>query len=136
MIVFRRAVKFEEIDAARVVFFGAFLTYAHDAMEAFFAGLPGGYPALIMERDVGLPAVHVETDYTAPLRYGDALRIEITTAKLGTKSATLRHRMIRERDGALSCVVLQTVVTTALTEMRAVAMPDDVRAILAAHLEP
>jgi YbgC/YbaW family acyl-CoA thioester hydrolase len=136
MITLVRPIKFEEVDAAGIVFFARFLGFAHDAMEHFFAGLEGGYPQLIMSRRVGLPAVKVGMVFHAPVKYGDVLRIETSTAHLGNRSATLRYRMIRERDGVLAAEVEQTVVTTNLETVVSCPMPDDVRAIFAAHLLP
>lgn len=136
MVVLHRPVRFEEVDAASIVFFAHFLTYAHEAMENFFAALDGGYARLILERRVGLPAVHVEMSFSAPVRYGDGLRIETTVERVGNRSATLRYRMFRRSDGALSAEVKHTVVTTDLRELRSCEMPDDVRAELSAHVEP
>jgi len=136
VIVHTRRVRFEEVDAARIVFFGHFLAYAHEAMEAFFASLEGGYPRLIMERGVGLPAVQIEMTFAKPVRYGDVLHIETSTAKLGTRSAVLRYRMKKQPDGELVADVSHTVVTTDLAAMRSTAMPPDVRAVFEAHLDP
>src|SRR5690349_14602952 len=93
MIAFDRRVKFEEVDAANIVFFARFVTYAHEAMEHFFDELPRGYAGLILERRVGFPAVHVEIAFTAPARYGDVLHIETRVARLGNRSAVLWYRM-------------------------------------------
>ncbi len=136
MIVLERPVRFEEVDAAGIVFFARYLGYAHEAMERFFAPLEGGYPRLIGERKVGLPAVRVEADYHAPTRYGDTLRIEPSVARLGNRSATLRYRMIRASDGALVAEVKHTVVVSDLVLLRSIDMPDDLRAELVRHLEP
>ena len=46
MIVHERAVRFEEVDAAGIVFFGRFMEYCHEAMERFFDGVPDGYRAM------------------------------------------------------------------------------------------
>lgn len=135
MIVYERPVRFEDVDAARIVFFGRYLFYAHEAMEHFFSGLEGGYPRLIVERGVGLPAVDVQCQFSSPVRYGDSLRIETTTAKLGNKSAQLRYCMVKGGTGELAATVLHTIVTTDLAAMKSIAMPADVRAIFEAHLE-
>jgi 4-hydroxybenzoyl-CoA thioesterase len=135
VIVFERPIKFEEVDAANIVFFARFVTYAHEAMEHFFGGLEGGYAALIIARRVGLPAVHVEMSFSVPVRYGDTLRIETSVAHVGRRSATLRYRMIRARDEALSAEITHKVVTTDLAELKSCVMPADVRALLLAHLE-
>jgi len=135
MIPFVRPIKFEDVDAAGIVFFARFLGFAHEAMEQFFATLEGGYPRLILERRVGLPAVKVGMSFHAPARYGDVLRIETSTSRIGNRSATLRYRMLRERDGVLSAEVEHTIVTTNLDVMQSCPMPDDVRAIFTANLD-
>jgi 4-hydroxybenzoyl-CoA thioesterase len=128
-------VRFEDVDPAGIVFFPKYLGFAHEAMEHFFEELEGGYPRLIVGRRVGLPAVSVNMAFHAPSRYGDVLRIETTTAKLGNRSATLRYRMFRQGDGVLSVVVEHTVVCSDLVELASCPMPEDMRAIFAAHLE-
>jgi 4-hydroxybenzoyl-CoA thioesterase len=135
MIVFERPVKFEEVDAANIVFFARFVTYAHEAMEHFFDALDGGYAGLILGRRVGLPAVHVEMSFSAPARYGDVLRIETRAARVGNRSAVLHYRMFLP-DGRLSAEIRHTVVTTDLSTLTSCDMPDDLRARLLAHLEP
>ncbi|MCC6557860.1 MAG: acyl-CoA thioesterase [Polyangiaceae bacterium] len=136
MVVYERPIRFEEVDAAAIVFFARFAGYAHEAMERFFAPLEGGYPGLILGRRIGLPAVRVDVEFSAPVRYGDALRIETSAARLGNRSATLRYRMLRARGGVLSAELWHTVVTTDLETLTSCAMPADVRALIEAHLEP
>lgn len=135
MIVYERPIRFEEVDAAGLVFFARFAGYAHEAMEHLFAPLDGGYAALILARRIGVPAVRLESSFSAPVRYGEVLRIETSVARLGNRSATLRYRMIRAHDGVLAAELLHTVVTTDLQAIASCPMPDDVRAALAAHLE-
>ena len=129
----RRKAKFEEVDAAGIVFFAQFATYAHEAMEAFFDQVDGGYVRLITERRIGFPAVKLESEFMAPVRYGDELTIETTVAHLGNRSARFRYRM---RCGERAVAeLLHTVVITDLTAMKSIDMPADVRAALSAHVE-
>lgn len=134
MILYERPVRFEDVDAAQIVFFARFLGYAHEAMEHFFASVEGRYVGMITQRKIGLPAVRVEIDFRAPLRYGDIVRIETSCEKLGNKSAVLLYRMFRSSDSALSAEVRHTVVTTDLVTMKSCPMPDDVRRQLEANL--
>ncbi len=136
MIVHERAVKFEDIDAAGIVFFGKFLNYLHDGMEAFFGGLDGGYSGLINKRRVGFPAVDVHVSYQSPLRFGDVVLLEVETLRLGNHSTTFRQRLVRKSDGVRCAVAELTVVCTLLDEMRSCDMPPDVRALLKKHLIP
>jgi len=132
VIRYTRPIRFEEVDAARILFFARFLNFAHEAMEHFFGGLEGGYAKLINVRQVGLPAVDVKMRFFAPVRYGDTLEIDTFTQKLGTRSAVLLYRM--RRGDAVAAEVEHTVVTTDLARMVSVDMPADVRDIFSEHL--
>jgi 4-hydroxybenzoyl-CoA thioesterase len=132
VIAFERAVRFEEVDAAGILFFARYLNFCHDAMEHFFGGLPGGYPSLITKRRVGLPAVHVAGDFRAPLRYGDVVSIETSCTKIGETSATLRY--VFRKEGAEAATIDHVIVSTSLDTMTKLPLPSDVRAILEAHV--
>ena len=135
MKVWERAVRFEEVDAARIVFFAHYAAFAHEAMEDLFSDLQGGYARLILERKVGLPAVDLKVRYLAPLRYGDRMRIETRTLRLGNRSAQLGYRVLRG-DGVLCAELEHTVVTSDLEALVSCAMPTDVRAVFERHLDP
>jgi len=132
-VVCERPVRFEDVDAARLVFFGRYFGYCHDAMEAVFAPLDRGYPGLILDRGIGFPAVHVEADYVAPLRYGDGVRISVDVLHIGHTSITLRYEMNRTSDGARVATIRHVVVVTRLASLRPEPIPDDVRALLERH---
>jgi 4-hydroxybenzoyl-CoA thioesterase len=134
VIVYERPVRFEEVDAAGIVFFARFMHYAHEAMEQLFSELDGGYVRLVMERRIGLPAVHVECDFRAPLRFGDLARIETKIARIGNKSISLHYDFRRKVDGVDCATVIHVCAVTALDSMRAIAIPDDVRALCARHI--
>ncbi len=136
MIALEREVRFEDVDPAQIVFFARFLSYAHEAMERFFGELPGGYPRLVVDRRIGMPAVHLESAFHVPLRYGDTVRIETSIARLGRRSAVFLYRMFRKQDGALAAEVRHTVVCSDMSAIASREMPDDVRALLEAHIEP
>lgn len=144
MIELERHIRFEEVDAARILFFARFLNIAHEAMEHFFDGLEGGYAHLITVREIGLPAVDVKMSFRSPVRYGDVLHVRTTCARIGTKSAVLRYEMMRRGPGEVSvledaqpsAVVHHTVVTSNLLTMRSIDIPVDVRSILERHLDP
>lgn len=136
MITYERKVRFEEVDAASIVFFARFLNYAHEAMEELFGGLEGGYVRTVMDRAIGFPAVRVDTTYAAPLRYGDSVTIRTDVTHLGSTSCTLRYRFERG-DGVHAATVAHTVVCCALREPggpRKLPFPPDVRALLERHL--
>ena len=133
MFVYERAVRFEEVDAARIVFFARFSNYAHEAMEALLGGLDGGYVRLVNERRLGMPAVHLECDFRAPLRFGDVMRIETYVPRIGTKSVTYRYEFFRGAERTHAATIVHVCAVTDLDAMKAVPIPDDVRALLERH---
>jgi 4-hydroxybenzoyl-CoA thioesterase len=132
--VIERPVRFEEVDAAGLLFFPIFAAYAHEAMAALFDGLSGGYPGLILQRRIGLPAVAMTSSFTSPLRFGDVAVIETTVTRLGNRSVELAYAFRRKDDGVLCATMTHTVVSTDLVAVKSCSMPDDVRAALAEHL--
>jgi 4-hydroxybenzoyl-CoA thioesterase len=127
---YERPVRFDEVDAAQILFFARFFNYCHEAMEAFFSQLPGGYVALINRRRIGLPAVHVESDFLSPLRFGDVARIDVSVSRLGTSSCGFRHSMTRQHDGGRVAVVQHVCAAVDLETMKAIPLPPDMRELL------
>ncbi len=134
MFRYERPVRFPEVDAARMLFFGRFCDYCHDAVEALFDGIDGGYPHLTMVRDVGVPTVHIEFDFRSPLRYGDIAVIELEVLRIGDRSITFRHTLRRKADGEVCAVARHVVVTAKISRLETVPVPEDVRAVLERHL--
>jgi YbgC/YbaW family acyl-CoA thioester hydrolase len=134
--VHRHRVRFDEVDAAGIVYFARFFTWCHDAMEAMLAPLDGGYTALVTTRRLGLPAVHAEADYRAPLRFGDEVLVEASVERLGKSSVALRFDLVRSPGREPVAVVKHVVSLVDLGVLRARPLPDDVRAAFERHLRP
>lgn len=134
MFLHRVPVRWNDLDAAGIVYFPVFLDYCHGALEALFGSLPGGYAGFVLGRRLGVPTVHLETDFVAPLRYGDVCLVQLEVEKLGRSSLTLRHALVREADAVLCARVRHVVSVSALEGPRSVPMPDDVRALFMQHL--
>lgn len=130
MFVYDKAVRFEDVDAARIVFFARFLSYCHEAMEALLSPVEGGYASLVVDRHIGLPSVRVEADFASPLRFGDVVRIEVAVEHIGTTSCTFRYEMTNVKTEAHVARIRQVVVLSDLRELKKVAIPDDVRVLL------
>ncbi len=97
------SVRFGEIDQARVVYYPRFFHYFHQTFEEWFAGALGvSYPDLVLKENVGYPSVRVESEFLAPLRYGDRIRVELELKDIGRTSITLGYTIVRLTDGAIS----------------------------------
>lgn len=132
--VHRHRVRFDEVDAAGIVYFARFFTWCHDAMEAMLAPLDGGYTALVTTRRLGLPAVHVEADYRAPLRFGDEVLVEASVERLGKSSVALRFDLVRSPGREPVATLKHVVSLVELGVLRARPLPDDVRAVFERYL--
>jgi len=126
----RRAIRFQDIDAAGIIFYPRILEMFHDAYGAplAFAGTP---LADVMQKHTWLaPVRHAEADYFKPLRFGDVVRVEIARAHVAETEAVLGYRVVREGDGEL-CVVGQVVHTfVERSTFRRTQMPLEVRRVL------
>ena len=90
-------IRFGDIDHAGIVYYPRFLHYFHVALEEFFGQELGiEYPVLIDEHRIGLPTVHLETDWRRPLRYGDTIEVEVSVLKIGKTSITFGYRVFKQ----------------------------------------
>ncbi len=106
----RRAIRFQDIDAAGIIFYPRVLEMFHDAYGAFlaFAGCP--LPSVVKAGKWIAPVRHAEADYFKPLRFGDEVGVEICRAHVTETEATLGYRVVRSVGQEL-CVVGQVVHT-------------------------
>ncbi|HEY0840368.1 MAG TPA: thioesterase family protein [Vulgatibacter sp.] len=133
----RFPVRFNEVDAAGIVFFPRFYDYFHMTFEGFFGEATGvPYHEWIQQRRVGWPAVHVETDFRAPLRYGMQVEVTLTIPKIGTSSFVCRYEARDPAAGTLLCTCEITVVTSDLDRMASLPIPPIVRQALERAQEP
>jgi len=138
---FTTPVRFADVDHAGIVYYPRFFHLFHLAFEELFRQRMGAraYVNLLDERKVGFPAVRAEADYRSPLRFGDTADIEVSVARLGTKSITFRYRVWRAAEpGSERILAAEGQVVSAVTDLTrfvAVAIPHDVAALLADLVE-
>jgi 1,4-dihydroxy-2-naphthoyl-CoA hydrolase len=135
--VLRREIRFQDIDAAGIIFYPRVLELFHDAYVAFleFAGCP--LPQVLRAGSWLAPVRHAEADYFKPLRFGDPVSLEICRAHLAETEATLGYRIARSSEGAGDevCAVGQVVHTFVdRATFKRTAIPDLVRRALE-HVE-
>jgi 4-hydroxybenzoyl-CoA thioesterase len=98
-------IRFGDIDHAGIVYYPRFLHYFHVALEEFFGQeLEVDYPDLIDEHRIGLPTVHLETDFSRPLRYGDSIEVEVSVLNFGKTSMTFGYRVFKQDEDKPSII--------------------------------
>jgi 4-hydroxybenzoyl-CoA thioesterase len=122
-------VRFGDVDHAGIVYYPQFFIYFHEAFEDFFDHNGLAYHVQLNSRRIGFPTVHIDTDFKMPLRYGDALDIELSVPRLGSRSAAFRYVGFRHRDGQKACQAEITCACVNLDSFRSTEIPDDLRAL-------
>ena len=92
--------RFQDIDAAGILFFGRNFDYFHDAYVAFLGAIGEPLHERLADADHLLPLVHAEADFVAPLRFGSEAEVELAVATLGRSSFRIAYAL-RRSDGAL-----------------------------------
>jgi 4-hydroxybenzoyl-CoA thioesterase len=125
----RIPVRFADVDHAGIVYYPVFLHYFHVTFEEMFRERMGAraYVELLDERKIGFPAVAAKTSYSAPLRFGDEVDVEMSVTRLGTKSITFAYRATRVGDEVLAAEGEVICAVVDLAGFQAVPIPDDLR---------
>ena len=121
-------VRFSDVDNAGIVYYPRFFHYFHVAFEELFSekfGIP--YVDVLNVEKVGFPAVHVENDFKAPLRFGDIADVEIGVERIGEKSVTFTYALARGKGGPICARAKVTVATVDMNDFRAIPIPEKYR---------
>ena len=125
------AIRFSHCDPAGIVFYPQYLVLFNHLVEDWFTeGLGVDYARMLGARRIGLPIVRLECDFRAISRMGDAVSFGLVAERVGGRSLplALTARVADE----LRVAARQVLVFTDLDTHRAIDLPADVRAALAA----
>ena len=125
IFVTRMPVRFQDIDAAGIVFFARVFDYAHDAFVAYLKHVDLPLDRMLAEATFGIPLVHAEADYKGPLRFGDLVDVRLARPEIGDRSIKLQLSL--EVGGSPRAIVRLTHATVDRARMQSIAVPDDWR---------
>lgn len=133
----REYVRWEDIDAAGIINYQAYLRFFGLAEVELFRSCGLSYKTLIDDIGIWLPRVHVECDFFHPVTLDELLIVEAYFGRIGTSSI---HLDFAVRRNELPDVVVATgkyiLVSVARGEFRPTAVPELVRQKLTPYLEP
>ena len=128
-----RRVNFPMMDSAQNAYFPRIYDLAHRFLEECWEPMCGTpYPVLLLERKVGFPVVHIETDFVTPLRYGDTVHATVWLSEVGSKSCTWAYQFHNQRH-ELVWTSSQVTVCVDMESLSSIEIPDDIRAGLLQH---
>jgi YbgC/YbaW family acyl-CoA thioester hydrolase len=123
----RRAVRFQDVDAAGLVFHPRVLEYFHDAFVEFLAAHGQRLDEVLQQARWGAPLRHAEADYLAPLRFGDEIEVALVKARLEQSEVRLDFRVTRARDDEVAAVGHTVHVFVDARTFRRRPVPDELR---------
>lgn len=88
-----RSVRFQDVDAAGVIFYPVLFEYCHDLYVEFLAANDTPLNDVLRQGSWAAPIRHAEADYIAPLRFGDPVSVELCCAHLEATEVTLGFRL-------------------------------------------
>lgn len=115
-------IRFGHEDHARVVYFPRFLHFFHCAFEDLFNENGVTYRQCLEGDKVGWPAVHVESDFISPLRFGDRFDVDVWVSRVGGKSATFDYRgsvagrLVAKASITVACIDMESFQAQAIPE--------------------
>jgi 4-hydroxybenzoyl-CoA thioesterase len=127
-------VRMQHVDAAGIVFYPRYFEMVVEVIEHWFADALGfDFHRLHTTRGVAVPTVHIDVEFRRPSRLGDRLTFTLELLKL--KRTSLLLGIAAACAGEERMRVRQVVTCTSMgLAMRAVDIPDDLRAAMAPHL--
>lgn len=126
-------VRFKHCDPAGIAFYPRLVEFANDTVESWFAELGVGFPVLIGERGLGVPAVTLNARFLKPCRHGEVLQGRLRPIRLGDRSLELGIVLA----GPESDPRVKFDLTLVCVERNAVASrpwPEDLRAAISGWL--
>lgn len=93
LFVQRRAARFQEIDAAGIVFFARLFDWFHDAYFAFLEGEGGRLPEVMVARPWIAPLRRVDAEFLRPIRFGDEVEVAIVALRLDGSELRTGYRI-------------------------------------------
>lgn len=105
------AVRFQDVDAAGIVFFARFFDYVHEVYEGFLSSVGLPLPQVLRDKSWAAPLRHAEADYLRPAKFGDVLLVELVAAHSEESEIALGWRITLKGQSEKPCAIVQTVHT-------------------------
>lgn len=126
MFIYKRKIRFQDTDAAGVIFFPNQFSFYQEAFEIFLESLGYDIAAMAQKKEYHLPVVHAEADYSAPLYLGDTIEIQLKVTHVGNSSLTFQADILKQGPIRAGCVKVLHVSVDARTRKK-IPLPQGLR---------
>ena len=128
-------IRFDDVDGAGIVYYPQFFHLCHAAFEDFFDDAAHvSYPEMIRGQQLAFPTVAIDSEFHAPLVYGDIAIVNLDIQKIGTSSVTFKYTVRRKRDGQLCFEASVTTVMVRTQDLKPTPLPENYRQLFERYL--
>jgi acyl-CoA thioester hydrolase len=127
-------VRWGDVDAARIIFYGAYIRFFEIAETEFFRHVGLSYGSMFDDLGIWLPRVHLECDFHRAARLDDLLQVTVYVARIGNKSMRLNFDVRRNNVEALIATAHFVLASVNQATFETVSMPDELRQRLAPYV--
>jgi|SRR5215813_7716954 len=129
-------VRWGDVDAARIIFYGAYIRFFEIAETEMFRAVGLSYGQLFDELDIWLPRVHLECDFRRVAQLDDLLEVTTYVGPFGHKSMRLNFEV--RRKGEIELVADAHFILAAVRRdtFETVPIPDNLKRHLAPYTMP
>ena len=129
-------VRWGDVDAARIIFYGAYIRFFEIAETELFRAAGLSYGKMFDDLDVWLPRAHLECDFRSAAQLDDLLEVAVYVGRMGTKSLRLNFEVRRKGETDLVAEAHFVLVAVKRHTFESVPLPDELRRRLAPYTQP
>jgi YbgC/YbaW family acyl-CoA thioester hydrolase len=126
-------VRWGDVDAARIIFYGAYIRFFEFAETELFRAIGLPYGVMFDQTDVWLPRVHLECDFLRAARLDDLLEVSVYVARIGNSSMRLNFEVSRKGEEELVATAHFVLAAVKKDSFEKVRVPDELRERLAPY---
>jgi len=126
-------VRWGDVDAARIIFYGAYIHFFEFAETELFRSVGLHYGTMFDELKIWLPRVHLECDFHRVATLDDLLVVSVYVGRFGTKSMRLNFEVRRKNDPELIATAHFVLAAVNQDTFETVPLPAQIRERLAPY---
>jgi acyl-CoA thioester hydrolase len=126
-------VRWGDVDAAGIIFYGAYIRFFEFAETELFRAVGLPYSVMFEELDVWLPRVHLECDFHHAARLDDLLEVTVYVGRFGNKSMRLNFEVRRQGEELLIAHAHFVLASVRRDTFETVPIPEELKLRLAPY---
>jgi acyl-CoA thioester hydrolase len=128
-------VRWGDVDAARIIFYGAYIRFFEIAETELFRAVGLSYGEMFDELDVWLPRAHLECDFRRAAQLDDLLEVAVYVGRVGTKSLRLNFEVRRNGEPEIVAEAHFVLVAVRRSTFESVPLPEELKRRLAPYVQ-